>query len=90
MQPIGSLDAAKRERGMMVGSQTGHSAARVFGLKDGQGKKIFWRIKKIADPGVDLTAWIIARFSHRGSQQSRNVFCTRFCCPVIDVSVSIL
>jgi len=36
-QPTRSLDVAKRNRGITVGSQTGHSAARIFGLKDGQG-----------------------------------------------------
>jgi len=37
-QPTRSLDVAKRNRGITVGSQTGHSAARIFGLKDGQGR----------------------------------------------------
>jgi len=33
-QPTRSLDAAKRNRGMTVGSQTGRSPARIFGRKD--------------------------------------------------------
>jgi len=36
-QPTRSLDVAKRNRGITVGSRTGHSAACIFGLKDGQG-----------------------------------------------------
>jgi len=36
-KPIRSLDVAKRNRGITVGSQTGRSATRIFGLKDGQG-----------------------------------------------------
>jgi len=36
-QPTRSLDAAQRNRGITVESHTGHSAARIVGLKDGQG-----------------------------------------------------
>jgi len=35
-QPTRSLDVAKRNRGITVGSRTGRSAARILGIKDGQ------------------------------------------------------
>jgi len=36
-QPTRSLDAAQRNRGITVENQTGHSPARIFEMKDGQG-----------------------------------------------------
>jgi len=45
-QPTRSLDAAKRNRGMTVGSQTGRSPARIFGLRDGQGHTVIKEINR--------------------------------------------
>jgi len=53
-QPTRSLDAAKRNRGITVGSQTSHSAARIFGLRDGQGP----------ENCLDIFVWSDAGFSN--------------------------